>query len=180
MGNAAADDKAKPHVHPKLRKFVFIMSDLSNHSTLHPTQMIDVGDKAQTKREARARGAIQMRPETAQMVKSSTLPKGNALETARVAAIMAAKNTPQIIPLCHPLLLSGVDCDFAIDLESGIIEATVSVRCNGQTGVEMEALTGVFAALLTIYDMTKGVDDTLEIGNVKLVSKTGGKSDFSE
>jgi cyclic pyranopterin phosphate synthase len=138
--------------------------------------MIDVGDKAQTKREARARGTIKMRPETVQMVQSSTLPKGNALETARVAAIMAAKNTPQIIPLCHPLLLSGVDCQFEIDLAAATISALVSVRCNGQTGVEMEALTGVSAALLTIYDMTKGVDETLEIGNIVLISKTGGKS----
>ncbi len=142
--------------------------------------MIDVGAKAVTARTATARGAISMLPATALAVKSSTLPKGNALETARVAAIMAAKNTPQIIPLCHPLLLSGVDCDFEIDLENGVVTATATVKCSGQTGVEMEALTAVSAALLTIYDMTKGVDNTLEISNMVLLSKTGGKSgDFA-
>ncbi len=142
--------------------------------------MIDVGEKSVTRREATARSAIRMKSETAHMVRDSTLPKGNALETARVAAIMAAKNTPQIIPLCHPLLLSGVDCEFEIDLEAGRITATATVRCNGQTGVEMEALTAVSAALLTIYDMTKGVDETLEIENIRLMRKTGGKSgDFS-
>ncbi len=138
--------------------------------------MIDVGEKAVTRREATATGTIRLKTETAQMVSTSTLPKGNALETARVAAIMAAKNTPQIIPLCHPLLLSGVDCDFACDLENGVITATARVRCNGQTGVEMEALTAVSAALLTIYDMTKGVDETLKIENIMLLKKTGGKS----
>ncbi len=138
--------------------------------------MIDVGEKAVTRREATATGTIRMKPATAQMVQSATLPKGNALETARVAAIMAAKNTPHIIPLCHPLLLSGVDCEFGIDLENGTISATASVRCTGQTGVEMEALTAVSAALLTIYDMTKGIDETLEIENIVLLKKTGGKT----
>lgn len=145
-------------------------------SELHPTQMIDVGAKSVTRREARARGSIKMTPQTAQMVRSATLPKGNALETARVAAIMAAKNTPQLIPLCHPLLLSGADCEFECDLEAGRVTATTSVRCSGQTGVEMEALAAVSAALLTLYDMTKGVDDTLEIESIVLLSKTGGKS----
>jgi cyclic pyranopterin phosphate synthase len=138
--------------------------------------MIDVGQKAVTQREARAQGRIKMKPETAVMTQNATLPKGNALETARVAAIMAAKNTPQIIPLCHPLLISGADCDFECDLKAGTITATTSVRCSGQTGVEMEALTAVSAALLTIYDMTKGVDDTLEIESIVLLTKKGGKS----
>jgi len=140
------------------------------------THMVDVGDKALTKRSATARGAISMRPETARMVESATLPKGNALETARVAAIMAAKNTPGLIPLCHPLPISGASCDFVCDTESGRISATATVKCTGQTGVEMEALTAVAAALLTIYDMTKGVDDTLAIEGIVLLEKTGGKS----
>ena len=138
--------------------------------------MIDVGDKSSTRRQATARGSIKMLPATALKVHDSTLPKGNALETARVAAIMAAKNTPQIIPLCHPLLISGVTCEFSCDVQNGVIIATTSVKCSGQTGVEMEALTAVSAALLTIYDMTKGVDDTLEINNIVLLEKTGGKS----
>ena len=143
---------------------------------LTQTHMVDVGDKSITKRQASARGSIQMLPATAQMVADSTLPKGNALETARVAAIMAAKNTPSIIPLCHPLPISGASCDFHCDVTRGIITATATVKCTGQTGVEMEALTAVAAALLTIYDMTKGVDDTLEIQGIVLLEKTGGKS----
>jgi cyclic pyranopterin phosphate synthase len=110
------------------------------------------------------------------MVATATLPKGNALETARVAAIMAAKRTPDIIPLCHPLLISHASCDFECDEENGLIRATTRVRCNGKTGVEMEALTAASAALLTIYDMTKGVDETLEIQNIVLLEKRGGKS----
>jgi cyclic pyranopterin phosphate synthase len=140
------------------------------------TIMIDVGSKEVTRREARATGTIRMTSDTATMVRDATLPKGNALETARVAAIMAAKNTPQIIPLCHPLLLSAANCDFEVDVEGGIIRATTTMKCNGQTGVEMEALTAVSAALLTIYDMTKGVDETLEIANIALLEKLGGKS----
>ena len=138
--------------------------------------MIDVGAKSNTRRQARARGSIKLLPATAILVRDANLPKGNALETARVAAIMAAKNTPQIIPLCHPLLISGVTCEFECDVENGVITATASVKCGGQTGVEMEALTAVSAALLTIYDMTKGVDDTLEIERIVLLEKTGGKS----
>ena len=138
--------------------------------------MIDVGEKSNTRRQAIARGSIHLLPATAALVRESAVPKGNALETARVAAIMAAKNTPQIIPLCHPLLISGVTCEFDCDTEDGVILATVTVKCSGQTGVEMEALTAVSAALLTIYDMTKGIDETLEISGIVLLGKTGGKS----
>ncbi len=148
------------------------------------TQMIDVGGKQITQREAIAQGTIQMTAQTARLVQSATLPKGNAIETARVAAIMAAKRTPDIIPLCHPLLIASVKCEFEFDenLEaqndaaSTCITARVRVKCSGQTGVEMEALTAVSAALLTIYDMTKGVDETLEILNVRLLEKRGGRS----
>ena len=143
---------------------------------MNQTHMIDVGDKAVTRREAQARGCIRMKSETAQHVQNSTVPKGNVLETARVAAIMAAKNTPQIIPLCHPLLISGVECEFDCDVQNGLITALATVKCSGQTGVEMEALTAVSAALLTVYDMTKGIDETLEIENIVLLSKIGGKS----
>lgn len=144
--------------------------------TMNATQMIDVGGKDDTLREAVAEGFITMRPETARLVRDAALPKGNALETARVAAVMAAKNTPQIIPLCHPLLISHAACDFACDVEAGRIQVTTRVRCRGKTGVEMEALTAATVALLTIYDMTKGVDDTLQISTVRLLEKRGGKS----
>jgi cyclic pyranopterin phosphate synthase len=143
---------------------------------MNETHMIDVGDKAETFRVAVAEGFISMLPQTAQMVRDSMLPKGNALETSRVAAIMAAKNTPQIVPLCHPLLLTGASCEFEVDAEAGLIRVQTRVKCQGKTGVEMEALTACCAALLCIYDMTKGVDDTLEIGPVRLLEKTGGKS----
>lgn len=139
--------------------------------------MIDVGDKAVTQREAVAQGTISMRAETVELVRASTLTKGNAQETARVAAILAAKNTPQIVPLCHPLQLTHISCDFTF--EEASICASTRVRCAGKTGVEMEALTACCAALLTLYDMTKGVDDTLAISRVKLLEKRGGKSDFS-
>ena len=150
----------------------------------HATQMIDVGAKSVTQREAVASGQISLLVSTAKLVQSATLPKGNALETARVAAIMAAKRTPDFIPLCHPLLISHVSCEFSFaedlsnlnDAASTCIAARVRVRCAGQTGVEMEALTAVSAALLTIYDMTKGVDETLEISNIVLREKRGGKS----
>ncbi len=139
------------------------------------TQMIDVGGKDDTQREAVAEGTIVMRPETVLMVRDATLPKGNAIETARVAAVMAAKRTPDIIPLCHPLLITHAACDFNCDVEGGAIHVTTRVRCRGKTGVEMEALTAAAAALLTLYDMTKGVDDTLEIRAVRLLQKRGGK-----
>jgi cyclic pyranopterin phosphate synthase len=149
---------------------------MAESTAQNATQMIDVGAKEQTRREAVAEGRIRMTRETVEAVASSTLPKGNALETARVAAIMAAKNTPQIIPLCHPLLISHAACEFVCEPEAGLIHVTTRVRCNGQTGVEMEALTAATAALLTLYDMTKGVDDTLEIECVRLMEKRGGKS----
>ena len=138
--------------------------------------MIDVGDKADTQREAVAVGTIKMTRATVEMVWGSTLPKGNALETARVAAIMAAKRTPDLIPLCHPLLITHAGCDFVCDVENARIHVTTRVRCTGKTGVEMEALAAAAAALLTIYDMTKGVDDTLEIENIRLLEKRGGKT----
>lgn len=142
------------------------------------TQMIDVGAKEITQREAVAEGFISMQPETLAMVRGSTLPKGNALETSRVAAILAAKNTPQIIPLCHPLLISHASCEFEFLPQDlfGQIRVQTRVRCAGQTGVEMEALAACSVALLTIYDMTKGVDETLEISNIRLLEKRGGKS----
>lgn len=142
------------------------------------TQMIDVGAKDATRREAVATGVISMLGATLEMVRQSTLPKGNALETARVAAIMAAKKTPDFIPLCHPLLISHASCEFEFVTthQSTLIRVTTRVRCEGKTGVEMEALTACAAALLTIYDMTKGVDDTLEIRDIRLLEKRGGKS----
>lgn len=136
--------------------------------------MVDVGEKAVTAREAIARGRISMHAETVALLERNALPKGNALEIARYAGIMAAKRTGELIPLCHPLGLDFVDVQITVAREHLDIEATA--RCHGKTGVEMEALTAVSVAALTLYDMCKAVDKTMVIGETRLVKKTGGKS----
>lgn len=139
-------------------------------------RMVDVGDKADTKREAVARGSIFMSPECLGMVAQGTMAKGDVLGVARVAGIMGAKRTSDLIPLCHILNLTKLNVDFAIKEKTNEIEAVCTARTTGKTGVEMEALTGVTVALLTIYDMCKAVDKSMEIGNVYLEHKSGGKS----
>ena len=138
--------------------------------------MVDVGGKADTERVAVARGEVAMRPETLRLIAERGMPKGDVLAVAQVAGIMAAKRTPDLIPLCHTLLLTKVDVDFRIDEEASRIEITATVRSRGKTGVEMEALTAVSVAALTIYDMAKAVEKTMRIGNIRLVHKSGGKS----
>lgn len=137
-------------------------------------QMVDVGDKAESKRRAVATGRVRMLPETALLIRDGRASKGDVLGVAQVAAIMAAKKTHEIIPMCHPLLLTKVTASFEI-LDDGIeISATVETR--GQTGVEMEALTAVSAAALTIYDMVKAVDRGMVIEQIQLETKEGGRS----
>lgn len=140
------------------------------------TKMVDVGGKADTVRVAVARGVVRMLPETARMIVAGEIPKGDVLNTARVAGIMAAKNTPHIVPLCHPLLLSSVDVDLDVNAELGAVVITARVRCTGKTGVEMEALTAVSAAALTVYDMCKVAQKDMVIADVRLLEKSGGKS----
>lgn len=138
--------------------------------------MVDVGGKAETSREAIARGSIRLRRETLRMIMDGSAPKGDVLAAARIAGIMAAKRTPELIPLCHTLLLTHVSVRIE-PAESGealAIEATV--RTKGQTGVEMEALTAVSVAALTIYDMCKAVDQEMRIGDIRLAEKRGGRS----
>ena len=139
-------------------------------------RMVDVGEKNVTARQATAKGRIVMKDTTFAMVRASTLPKGNALATAKVAGIMAAKETPRLLPLCHPLLIEDVAIEFILDSKTPAVEITASVKGSGKTGYEMEALTAVMVAALTIYDMCKGVDTTLKIENIRLVRKSGGKS----
>ncbi|RLC61230.1 MAG: cyclic pyranopterin monophosphate synthase MoaC [Chloroflexi bacterium] len=139
-------------------------------------QMVDVGAKADTERVAVAKGEVVMRPETLRLILEQGIPKGDVLAVAQVAGIMAAKRTPDLIPLCHPLLLTKADVDFHVEEEGSRIEITATVRCRGKTGVEMEALTAVSVAALTIYDMAKAVEKTMRIGNIRLVRKSGGKS----
>lgn len=145
--------------------------DSAGHAT-----MVDVGDKAITTRTAIAAGEVRMAPATLAAIREGAAPKGDVLAAARIAGIMAAKRTPDLIPLCHTLLLTKVAVDFEIDEAESRVLITATVRCNGQTGVEMEALTAVSVAALTIYDMAKALDRGMVIGNIRLLEKQGGKS----
>ncbi len=138
-------------------------------------RMVDVTEKNVTFRVARARGKMRMQENTLQEIKKGTIAKGDVLGVAQVAGVLGAKQTPSLIPMCHPLLLTGVDLNFAFQDESTlIIEATV--KNSGQTGVEMEALTAVSIAALTVYDMCKAIDRGMEILEIRLMEKSGGKS----
>lgn len=138
--------------------------------------MVDVSEKPVTARQAVARGIITMNAEAFAAVERGTVKKGDVLGVARIAGIMATKRTSELIPLCHPLPLTKVSVDFTLLPERQAVEAVCSVKTTGVTGVEMEALTGVSAALLTVYDMCKAVDKGMELGEIGLVEKTGGKS----
>lgn len=138
--------------------------------------MVDVGPKAETHRVARAEGRIRMAPATLRQVRAGTAKKGDVVGIARVAAIQAAKRTAALIPLCHPLPITRIDVDFRFRLRPAAIECAARVETIGRTGVEMEALTAVSAALLTIYDMCKAVERGMSIEHIRLVEKKGGKS----
>jgi len=138
--------------------------------------MVDVGGKSSTLREAVAGGSVYMEKETIKLISSNMIAKGNVFETARLAGIMAAKKTSELIPLCHQLNLTSVSVDFKIDNKKHKIDIESNSKCRGQTGVEMEALTAVSVAALTIYDMCKAVDRAMIISDIKLMEKSGGKS----
>ncbi|WP_280566570.1 cyclic pyranopterin monophosphate synthase MoaC [Chromohalobacter sp. 296-RDG] len=138
--------------------------------------MVDVGDKAETQREAVASGRVVMRPETLALLAEGGLPKGDVLATARIAGVQAAKRTHELIPLCHALLLSKVSVDFRLDEAASCVHVESRCRLAGRTGVEMEALTAVSVACLTLYDMCKAVDKDMVVEGVRLEHKTGGKS----
>lgn len=155
-----------------------------NHGLTHfdaagQAHMVDVGAKAETHRVAVATGTIRMKPETLAIIEAGTAKKGDVLGIARVAAIMGAKKTSELIPLCHPLALTRVTVDFQLNQQAQSVNCTSTVETLGKTGVEMEALTAVQVALLTIYDMCKAVDRGMSIEGVKLLQKTGGKLDYS-
>lgn len=142
--------------------------------------MVDVGDKKDTQRVAVAGGSISMSREAFALVKSGTMAKGDVLGVARIAGIMAAKKVDSLIPLTHPLMIDKAEIDFSLDEDSRQIDIEALVAITGKTGVEMEALTAVSVAALTIYDMCKAVDKSMKISNIRLLRKTGGKSgDFS-
>lgn len=138
--------------------------------------MVDVGGKAETRRVAIARGSIVMRPETLALIESGSVKKGDVLGIARIAAIQGAKQTSNLIPLCHPLALTRVAVTFALDHQRSAIDCSVTAETTGRTGVEMEALTAVNLALLTIYDMCKAADRGMRMEGIGLVEKRGGKS----
>ena len=152
------------------------MSELTHFNEQGRAHMVDVTAKAVTHRVAVAAGEIRMAPETLQKVREGTLKKGDVLAVAQVAGIMAAKHNSDLIPMCHPLMLTGVDIDFALEDDPSRVEIRATVSCNGETGVEMEALTAVSAAALTIYDMCKAVQKDMQITNIRLLRKSGGKS----
>jgi cyclic pyranopterin phosphate synthase len=153
------------------------MSDQLTHLDAHGhATMVDVGDKQVTSRTAIAQGEVRMSAATLTAIRDGDVPKGDVLAAARIAGIMAAKKTPELIPLCHTLLLTKVAVDFEIDEAEQRVMITATVRCNGQTGVEMEALTAVSVAALTIYDMAKALEKSMTIGAIRLLEKQGGKS----
>lgn len=138
--------------------------------------MVDVGAKAETARIARAAGSIFMRADTLALIRSGSAKKGDVLGIARIAAIQASKRTGDLIPLCHPIALTRVAADFAIDTEQNAVHCEVIAECFGRTGVEMEALAAATVGLLTIYDMCKAVDRGMRIEGIRLLEKSGGKS----
>jgi len=149
------------------------LSHLDEQGSLH---MVDVGHKPDSERIAIARGEVVMKPETLALVKAGALKKGDVVSVARVAGIMAAKRTAELIPLCHPLALTHIGVELELDPLLPGVRITASVRTHGKTGVEMEALTAVSVAALTVYDMAKAVEKTMRIQNIHLVEKHGGMS----
>lgn len=152
------------------------MTTLTHLDASGEANMVDVGDKAETVRTATAEGHVRMRPETLALILDGNAKKGDVIGTARLAGIMAAKQTSNLIPLCHPLMLSKVSVDITPDPALPGLRVEALAKLTGKTGVEMEALTAVSVACLTIYDMAKAADREMEIGGIQLVSKSGGRS----
>jgi cyclic pyranopterin monophosphate synthase len=152
------------------------MSELTHLDAAGQASMVDVSSKPDTARRARARAVVRVSPETAAKVRDGDAPKGDVIGVARIAGIQAAKRTSELIPLCHPLSLSYVGVEGTIDVQTGEIELIAEARTTGPTGVEMEALTAVSVAALTVYDMVKGVQRGAEIAEIALLEKTGGRS----
>ncbi len=152
------------------------MTDFTHLDSKGRVRMVDVTEKAATAREATARGTIHMTPRIFDQIQSGSIKKGNVLETARIAGIMAAKKTADLIPMCHPLAITHAVVDFMLQPEESAVEITATVRLTGKTGVEMEALTAVSVAALTLYDMCKALDKGMRISDIYLLEKSGGKS----
>jgi cyclic pyranopterin phosphate synthase len=152
------------------------VSELTHLDSEGRARMVDVGDKPATERRAEARAVVRVSPATARRVRDGDAPKGDVIGVARIAGIQAAKRTAELIPLCHPLALSFVGVQGTVDVDAGEIELVAEARTTGPTGVEMEALTAVSVAALTVYDMVKGIERGAEIASVLLTAKSGGRS----
>jgi cyclic pyranopterin phosphate synthase len=152
------------------------MADLTHFDASGNARMIDVADKAETERVAVARATVTMGPQTLKMIQDRALKKGDVLAVAQLAGIMAAKRTPELIPLCHPLALTAVELTLSCDPARAAVAIEATCRLTGRTGVEMEALTAASVAALTVYDMCKSVDRGMTIGDIRLVHKSGGRS----
>ncbi|HWD56701.1 MAG TPA: cyclic pyranopterin monophosphate synthase MoaC [Stellaceae bacterium] len=152
------------------------MPDLSHVDAQGRARMVDVSDKAETDRVAVAGARVVMRPATLARIQAGDIAKGDVLQVARLAGIMAAKKTADLIPLCHPLALTSVEVELACDAARSAVEITATCRLKGRTGVEMEALTAASVAALTVYDMCKAIDRGMTVGEVRLLRKSGGKS----
>jgi cyclic pyranopterin phosphate synthase len=152
------------------------VSELTHLDAQGTARMVDVGDKPATDRRAVARAVVRMSPETAAKVAAGDAPKGDVLGTARIAGVLAAKRTGELIPLCHPLGLDHVDVDATVDPAAGTVTLTAEARVTARTGVEMEAMTAASVAALTVYDMVKGIERGVEIASVSLLEKSGGRS----
>ena len=152
------------------------MSKLTHLDSAGNAHMVDVSEKDVTSRSATAKAVVEMQPETLRLILEGKAKKGDVIATARIAGIMAAKKTHELIPLCHPLMITKVTVDFAPDEQASAIEVSATVKVEGKTGVEMEALTACSVACLTLYDMCKAVDRGMKITNLRLVEKAGGKS----
>lgn len=154
--------------------------DLTHINDQGRAKMVDVSSKEETLREAEAYGSVYMKRETLNRIKEGTIKKGDVLSVAQVAGIMASKKTSDIIPMCHPIMISGCDINFNLNFDENKVEITATVKTTGKTGVEMEALTAVAAAGLTIYDMCKAIDREMIVSDIMLMKKSGGKSGIFE
>ena len=152
------------------------MADFTHFNDDGRARMVDVGSKSETERTAVAAGRVLVNSETFRLIKNGGMKKGDVLGTAQIAGLMAAKKTSDLVPMCHPLMLTGVDISFNLNEEMHAVEIKAEVKCKGVTGVEMEALTAVSAAALTVYDMCKAVQKDMIIDRICLLSKKGGKS----
>ncbi len=152
------------------------MADFSHFNDNGRARMVDVSEKNETSRTAVAAGRVLVNEETFRLIKTGGMKKGDVLATAQIAGIMGAKRTPDIIPMCHPIMISGVDIDFNLNEEELAVEICATAKCTGVTGVEMEALTAVSVAALTVYDICKAVEKDMVIRDIRLLKKTGGKS----